>query len=128
MAGHGKLTVASSIRGKLPRLPLDRIHEHILGKKYELSIAFIGEDRAREINRRSRGKTYAPNVLSFPLGTSEGEIYICPVVARRQAPRHDMSYRTFLIFLAIHGMLHLKGMDHSDTMESMERALLKRFS
>lgn len=122
------LTLSNTTRGKLPSLPLPAMKREILGAKYELSIAFIGSTRARALNKSTRHRTYAPNVLSFPLSKSEGEIYICPMVAKRQAPSYGMNYRKFLIFLIIHGMLHLDGMDHGDRMEAMEERLLSRFA
>lgn len=105
-----------------------RVKDEILGKKYELSIVFIGTLRARTLNKRYRNKTYVPNILSFPLDTYIGEIFINPDTARREAKQRTMSEREYTLFLLIHGMLHLKGMAHSDTMEREEQRLLKKFS
>lgn len=38
-----------------------------------------------------------------------------------------MTERTYLAFLFIHGLLHLRGMDHGDTMEDEERRIMQQF-
>jgi ssRNA-specific RNase YbeY (16S rRNA maturation enzyme) len=38
-----------------------------------------------------------------------------------------MTMRTFTAFLVIHGMLHLKGLEHGSTMETAERKYMKQF-
>lgn len=122
------LSVSKTTRGKLPSLPFAELRDAILGKRYELSIVFQGERRARALNARTRNKDYVPNVLSFPLSESEGEIYLCPSVAKKQSKGYGMNDRKYLIFLLIHGMLHLAGHGHGDTMERMEQKLLARFA
>lgn len=102
--------------------------EAILGKSYELSLVFIGPDRARRLNEESRQKTYVPNVLSFPLSNSAGEIFICPHVAKREAKNFNLSERGYIAYLFIHGCVHLKGYDHGATMERLERKYLKAFN
>jgi probable rRNA maturation factor len=98
----------------------------VLPKTYDLSILVCGDTLARSINKRSRNKTYAPNVLSFPLGTHEGEIMLNVRKAAREASKYDHTEREHVIFLFIHGLLHLKGLDHGATMERAERMYMKR--
>ena len=95
---------------------------------WELSLVFVGPTRAKQLNESLRGKSYTPNVLSYVAGAKSGEIIICPAVAKRQAPDYDLSYKNFIIYLFIHGLLHLKGHPHGATMEKHERALMARFS
>lgn len=97
------------------------IKNDILGKKYILSLAFISAKKSREINKTYRKKDKATNVLSFPFSKNEGEILICKEVARKDAPKFDKTFSQFLGFLVIHGMLHLKGMQHSSRMEVLEQ-------
>ena len=111
-----------------PKLPFLEIKNDILGGDYELSVALVGETRARSINKRSRNKTYAPNVLSFPLTRKAGELYLCPVVANKEAASFEHSKRKHLMFLYIHGLLHLRGLDHGRKMESLEETYLKKYS
>ena len=110
-----------------PRLPYQQMKEDILGKAYQLDLTFVGEKRAAKLNHKYRGMDYIPNVLSFPLADNGGEIYITPTVAKRQAVDHDMSYRGFVGYLFIHGLLHLKGYGHGATMTKAEDRYKKKY-
>lgn len=114
-------------KGKPERLPFARLKEAALGKSYELSIAFVSNAESRRLNRTYRGKDKPTNVLSFPLSKNSGELVLAPNVILREAPKFNLSVRAMTAYLTIHGLLHLKGMDHGSTMESRERQLLKRF-
>lgn len=94
---------------------------------WDISLAFAGEIRAKQMNMTLRGKDYIPNVLSYQSGRKSGEIVICLAEAKRQAPSYGMSYTQFVGYLFIHGCVHLAGMRHGTTMERKERALLARF-
>lgn len=120
--------LSSTVQSYPTHLPYQEIKEKILGVRYELSLVFIGKTRAQSLNEAYRQKTYSPNVLSFPLEKSSGEIFICPQVAQREASKFDLSRDGYIAYLFIHGCLHLKGLDHGATMESRERALLKTFN
>lgn len=111
----------------MPELPFQKIAEAVLGKHYELSLTFVGSTRARALNRKHRGKTYVPNVLSFPLDTSAGEIYITPSIALRESKKWGLTPKGYIGFLFIHGLLHLKGCDHGATMEQAEKTFMTRF-
>lgn len=109
-------------------MPFADLKRRVLGARYELSLVFIGERRARALNKAHRGKSYVPNVLAFPLTKTSGEVYITPQVARREAKKFDMTERVFILFLFIHALLHLKGYTHGGTMEAIERRLLREFT
>ncbi len=111
-----------------PNYPYQEIKDAILGKKYELSLAFIGSQRAQKLNENYRQKSYVPNVLSFPLAENCGEIFICPEIAYKEAWEFKLSKNGYIAFLFIHGLLHLKGHDHSPKMEDLEQKYLKRFA
>lgn len=112
---------------KVPHLPFKAIKDAVLGSSYDLSLTFVGRQRARTLNMKHRGKMYVPNVLSFPLEKNAGEIYIAPEVARSEASRFSLSEQNYLALLFIHGLLHLKGHHHGATMEKAEKRYLKRF-
>ncbi len=99
----------------------------VLGKKYDLSISFVGPTASRTLNRTYRGKDYATNILSFELTKTSGELVLQPACVKRDAKKFDMNYKNFLGFLLIHGMLHLKGMQHGSTMEGQEIRFKKIF-
>lgn len=119
--------IISSTITTYPEFPYQKMKEAILGKKYELSVAFVGTKRAQKLNVSYRKKTYVPNVLSFPLDETHGEIVICPEIAYPEAKDYNLSKEGYIAFLFIHGLLHLKGHDHSDTMEALERKYVKQF-
>ncbi len=121
-------TMTVSTKGTLPRVPFLAIKEKILGKKYELSIRFVAPAEAQALNQAHRGKDYIPNTLSFPLSETSGEIILCRSAMRREYKSFDMDYDTYLIFIVIHSMLHLKGYEHGSTMERKERDLLALFT
>jgi len=122
-----KVTIEHTTKAKPPRLPFDEIKDKIAGKRYQLTVVFVGEMRAQSLNKSYRNKSYIPNVLSFPLDDSTGEIYICPSVAKKEAKNFDLSIKGYMAFLLIHGLLHLKGHDHGDTMEKLERKYIRAF-
>jgi rRNA maturation RNase YbeY len=112
---------------KYPALPYEEMKEAILGKKYDLSLTFIGKKRALTLNKKHRNATYVPNVLSFPLTDTVGEIYISPEVARKEASKFSMTPDGYIGYLFIHGLLHLKGHLHGGTMETLEKKYVAKF-
>lgn len=112
---------------KYPTLPYGEMKEAILGKKYDLSLTFIGKKRALSLNKEHRKATYVPNVLSFPLTDTVGEIYISPEVARKEASKFSMTPDGYIGYLFIHGLLHLKGHLHGGTMETLEKKYVAKF-
>jgi probable rRNA maturation factor len=73
-----------------------------------LAVELIDATRIRELNREHRGKDAPTDVLAFPLdgagpiaGPRElGDVTICP------------QYCSDVVEAAVHGTLHLCGMDH----------------
>lgn len=120
------LTISQSARS-FPRLPYEAIKDDILGRSYQLSLVFVGAARGAAINRQTRGKTYSPNVLSFPLSKNEGEMFLSPIVAKREASRYDHTYKQHVAYLFIHGLLHLKGLDHGPKMDALEERYFKKY-
>lgn len=116
-----KFSITNLTRGQLPRLPFRALKEKVLGKKYDLSLVFIDENKSKELNRIYRKKNKPTNVLSFPLGKLEGEIFICIKVAKKEAAGYGKTWQDFLAFLVIHGMLHLKGLRHGSIMDKAEK-------
>lgn len=119
--------ITNLTRGSLPRLPFCRMKDTVLGKNYTLSLVFVGDTRSRNLNKEHRDKNKPTDILSFTLTDSEGEIFINLKRARMNAKKHGATELKFLKRLFIHGLLHLKGMDHGSTMDSEEAKFLKRF-
>jgi len=130
MPDHFTFTKAPNVdakKAKIPRLVFLRMKDAVLGKKYDLSVAIVRGDKRRELNRHWRDKDEPTDILSFPLSESEGEIYICLEETRKEAVKFDRAYDNFLLFLFIHGLVHLKGYDHGAIMESIEIKFRKKF-
>jgi probable rRNA maturation factor len=90
-----------------------------------LAVELVGEDRIRELNRAHRGVDAPTDVLAFPLdgpgptaGPRElGDVAICP-------PRC-----TDVTEAAVHGVLHLCGLDHEvddGEMLALQAAVMER--
>ena len=87
----------------------------------ELSIALVGDERMRELNREWRGKDSTTDVLSFSQLEGEalvsssaalGDVVISVDVLRRQAADGGWTEDEELARLLLHGVLHLLGFDH----------------
>lgn len=88
----------------------------------EVTISFVTPARIRSLNNEYRGKDYVTDVLSFHIGDEMypsmlGDIIICPHKAILQANEIGNTLEEELIFLALHGILHLLGYDHEDPAE-----------
>lgn len=125
---NSHFSISNTTKGKLPRLPFLEIKNRVLGESYELSLVVIGDTRSKKLNNTYRGKNNPTNVLSFPLSKTEGEIFLNLHKARKELKKFDEKFPNFVGFLFIHGLLHLKGMEHGATMERAEQKLRKEFS
>ena len=104
-----------------------KIKEEILKKDYDLSFVLVGDKKSKELNLKYRNGNYIPNVLSFPIDKNAGEIFINPNQAKKECAKFEMTYKNFLVYLFIHGCLHLKGLDHGKKMDVLEAKYLKAF-
>ena len=77
--------------------------------------------------RQASKKTHTPNVLSFPLGKNEGEIFLNVRQAAREVNAYGTTFPKHLSHLFVHGCFHLKGLSHGRTMEGAEKRVLRRF-
>lgn len=127
-ADNSNFGITRTTKDRVPSLPFLLMKNATLGKKYNLSLVMAGDARTQKLNTTYRGKTYIPNVLSFPIDTLHGEIFLNLKQARREHKARGESYEYFVALLVIHGMLHLKGMAHGSTMEGIEQKLLSKFN
>lgn len=120
--------IKTTIRGPVPRIPFVEIAQAVLGSNYTLSLVVCGDKLAQRMNKEYRNKSYYPNVLSFPLDKTDGEIFLNIRKAAREARLLETTATKRAALLFVHGLFHLKGMDHSDKMEAEEQKILKRFN
>jgi probable rRNA maturation factor len=121
------LNITNTTKAKIPKLDFSRMRDEILGKEYELSITIVSKSKIQELNKQYRNKDVPTDILSFPLGENFGEIYINPEMTEIEAEKFGRNYENFFAFLVIHGLVHLKGFDHSSTMEGIEAHFRKIF-
>ncbi|MDO8604395.1 MAG: rRNA maturation RNase YbeY [bacterium] len=121
------LSITNTTKGKLPRLPFTKMANAVLGKDYECSLVVVSSLKSQELNRTYRQKDTPTNILSFPLDTNEGEIFLDLKKAREDAPNFDRTYTNFIGFLFIHALFHLKGHDHGTKMENAEKKVRTLF-
>jgi len=122
-----KFSMINKTKNKIPILPFVSIKNNILGKSYSLSLAFVTKEQIKKFNKIYRNKNKPTNILSFPLSKVSGEILICPTLVKTELKKFNRNFRELLGFLVIHGMLHLKGMEHSSRMEKEENRYDKKY-
>jgi probable rRNA maturation factor len=122
------LSIRNLTKGKALPLPFVKIKQAILGNKYDLSIVLCGDALSHRLNRIYRGKDKPTNVLSFPLSKQKGEIFLNLPLLKREARTNDLSFMIYTSRMLIHGLLHLKGMEHGATMEQAEQKFFIKFN
>lgn len=127
MLGNENCTIQNTTKSTLPRVPFVAMKEAVLGTDYELSVMFVDVDHMTALNLQYRKLNKPTDILSFPISETEGEIFINLEETKKEASKFDREYENFLAFLFIHGLTHLKGFDHSSTMERIEAKFRKKF-
>lgn len=120
-------SIQNTTKDTLPNVSFVEMKEAVLGKDYELSVMFIDIEHMTALNLQYRKLNKPTDILSFPISDTEGEIFINLEETKKEAVKFDREYENFLAFLFIHGLTHLKGFDHSSTMESEEEKIRKQF-
>ena len=91
----------------------------------DLNIAFVEDDYMTELHIKWMDEPGTTDVLSFPMDMPEepgeavtlGDIVISPVVAAAQALTQGHSTEHEIYILATHGLLHIIGYDHAESVE-----------
>jgi probable rRNA maturation factor len=122
----------SRIRTELYSGVIERLLRRSRLKETDVVLVFAGDAAVRTLNRTFRKKDKTTDVLSFPMegrgdgGRSHlGDIIISVPQARRQAAELGHSLDAELVYLAIHGFIHLLGFEHFRGHEAEEAKILK---
>lgn len=85
-------------------------------------VVFLDQKPAQKMNYEFRQKNYATDVLSFDSISpdSYGELILCPQVIQKQAKEHGLSFQEELLYMIIHGWLHLLGYDHETNQQDAQ--------
>ncbi|MDD5072093.1 MAG: rRNA maturation RNase YbeY [Patescibacteria group bacterium] len=91
---------------------------------YSVSLAFVGDKKIRQLNKKYRGIDRVTDILSFP-GEDKflGEIIIDYSQIKRQAKELGNKPKDELVFILAHGLLHLLG--HDDKTEAGRKKMEK---
>lgn len=101
----------------------------------ELDITLVDDPMIQVINKQYLGKDKPTNVISFSLQEGEfgninphllGNIIISVETAGRDAQKGGLSFDEEIVFLIIHGFLHLIGYDHVNTSASNARKMKRK--
>ena len=93
--------------------------------KYDVSIAFVEDKEIQNLNKTYRGINKPTDVLSFA-GEDDflGEIIISYPQIKRQARELGKSAKAELVFILVHGLLHLIG--YNDETEEEREEMVER--
>lgn len=98
----------------------------------ELSVSIVGDRTIRRLNREYLGKDKPTNVISFAMHEGPfadlnphmlGDVVISADTAGLEAEAGNISFESRLIFLMLHGILHLAGYDHERSGEVEARRM-----
>lgn len=90
-------------------------------KRAVVNVILVDEKEIKKINKEYRNIDRVTDVISFALEEAEtikfnfrllGDIYICVPRMKEQAVSYGHSEKRELLFLTVHGLLHLLGYDH----------------
>jgi len=109
----------------------------------ELSVVLVDDQEIRQLNHDYLQRDKPTNVISFSMREGEGgglhpellgDVVISTETAARDAADAGVSFESELLFLLLHGILHLLGYDHergtaeeARLMETKEREMIALF-
>jgi len=103
--------------------------QRAVGVRGAVDVLLANDAELKRLNGEFRGKKKATDVLSFPAedaaGKVAGDIAISLETAARQAEEQGHSLQSEVKILLLHGLLHLKGMDHESDDGEMAAAEAK---
>ena len=118
--------------GVPPRAKIRRWIKAALARDAAITVRFVDEAEALQLNRDFRGRDYATNVLSFLLNAGPpmtGDIALCLSLAVKEARDLDINAEARIAHLLVHAVLHLQGHDHereddARAMETLESKIM----
>ena len=98
----------------------------------ELSVSIVGDRSIRLLNRQYLGRDKPTNVISFAMQEGLfgevnphllGDVVISADTCAREAEEGKIPAVSRLVFLLLHGILHLTGYDHERSGEAEARRM-----
>ncbi len=122
----------AALRSVLSRRLAACLRRPVSRRAAEFTVLLTGDSELRSLNRRYRGKDEVTDVLSFGAdGANLGDVAISVPALARKSRNSGLSVADEALTLAVHGRLHLGGMDHATvrgyaSMRRAEESLLAR--
>jgi probable rRNA maturation factor len=126
-------SVSPRVVAAMEQIVQKALQEHNLPGFSEVSVMLCDNETIKDINKEWRSLNKATDVLSFPLheGLREGkhlvgeefllgDIIISLERAGEQALEFAHSLEREILYLFVHGLLHLLGYDHCEDEERLE--------
>jgi probable rRNA maturation factor len=97
---------------RVAKRALKRFQSNMHGKS--VGVVFVSISESKKLNTTYRSKYRATNVLSFESCEQGelGDVIICPSIARKEAKELKIGFNEHILYLFVHGLLHLLGYDH----------------
>ncbi|MEK7580439.1 MAG: rRNA maturation RNase YbeY [Patescibacteria group bacterium] len=105
----------------------------LLNKNLNLSIVFVSPAAMKRINQKWRNKNTVTDILSFgnlslPVKQAfDGELILCLKQIKKQAQKIKRPQEKELVWLLIHGILHVLGYNHQSEKEEKRMNSLAQF-
>ena len=130
-----KLDIPEDWEEKMEHVVAVCLKEEEIPEKAQVDLLFVDNDQIHEMNLEYRNKDTATDVLSFPMYEADeeiddeeeilfGDIVISLERAEEQRQEYGHSLEREVMYLLVHGLLHLAGYDHME--EEDKRQMRKR--
>lgn len=118
-----KIAVPEDWERKINQVAAICLQEEEIPEEAEVDLLFVDNEAIQEMNREYRNKDSATDVLSFPMYEADeaiddeeeilfGDIVISLERAQEQCQEYGHSLEREVMYLLVHGLLHLAGYDH----------------
>ena len=135
-----KIEIPAEWEEKINQVAAICLREEQLPEDVDVDLLFVDNEAIREMNLEYRDKDSATDVLSFPMYEPDeeiddeeevllGDIVISLERAQEQCEEYGHSLEREVMYLLVHGLLHLAGYDHMEeedkkVMRAQEEKLL----
>lgn len=120
-----KIAIPVEWEAKINQVAEICFQEEQIPAEAEVDLLFVDNETIREMNREYRDKDMATDVLSFPMYEADeeiddeeeilfGDIVISLERAQEQCQEYGHSLEREVMYLLVHGLLHLAGYDHME--------------
>lgn len=122
---QNKISIAAQVEEKILSGLNTVAEQHKLPPKTEVSVTLVTDEEIHQLNKQYRNVDRPTDVLSFALDEGDepalldapeehllGDIIISAETAQRQGEEFGHGLEREIVYLSVHGLLHLLGYDH----------------